>query len=138
MKAKTDLEQIEQAMDTGTVSAGLKKLCPERRKSMANVLDKIRDSLLEARKKGISFRRLAEYLREQKIPVSEFTLRRYLGGTSRRRVRRKASPPSQPGPVAETPPKFTTPAIPSWKKPLPPGEPVRKLPPRLLQRNKSL
>jgi hypothetical protein len=92
MKKQADLEQIERAIEARTVAEGLQKLEPKRRKSMADLLEKIRGPLMQSRQKGVSFRALSDYLREQGIRVSIFTLQRFLSaGTKVRKRSRKAS-----------------------------------------------
>lgn len=131
---------------------------PGRPKIMAGRLEGIREALLKARAKGVSFRALSRLFRENGKPVSDFTLRRYVGewtGEGRKRRKRKVrSSQVKTAPVATQEPtpearklpprlahrlkfneekKQASEPLPSWKKPLSPEE--RKLPPRLGRKN---
>lgn len=125
-----DLEQVEKAVDFSMIGKGLAELSGvvfKRRKTIADLLEKVKPELVQAHKRGVSFGQLAEYLRGQGIPVSVTSLRNYLnvqsGGKKgrRRHVRRspqtafkkspKEAPKVTPGDVDGTP-------RPAWKKPL--------------------
>lgn len=121
------------------LAGGLEKLQPRARKRKAEQLERIREALLKARAKGVSFRALSRFFRENEVVVSEKTLRRYVrewtgAGETRRvhRVRRKRKPILLP--VEKVSSSLPTPR-PSWKKSIPPEELNRKSAPRLARKN---
>ena len=82
MKAQINVEELERTIDFETVS---KKLLGrsesggfKRRKTVAALLDRVRDALLKARESGAGVAALSAFLRDSGIPVSEATLRQYL------------------------------------------------------------
>jgi hypothetical protein len=148
MKTRTQIQNIEKAMDTNSIIHGIQNLLPRRRSNMSDILDKIRDSLIEARRRGVSYTALAEFLSSQNIPVTDFTLRRYLsayvGKTRPTRCSKKDRSTLPKEDVTQT--KVQTyqgkesisqsASEPAWKKPLSEADQSqRRLPPRLRNRN---
>jgi hypothetical protein len=92
MKPKPNWNEIEERTDFGSVSEKLTQFGASgagRRKTVNDLLDKVKDALLEARSNGASYRALAAFLNSNGLPVSEPTLRQYL------RTRCVTSPPSR-------------------------------------------
>ena len=99
---KLDIEEIEGRVDFESVSSRLESLSQSgelrRRKTMADLLDRVRPALLKARENKVSFSALADFLKENGIPVSEPTLRQYLQKLPgrkkpRKRSKRRVKPP---------------------------------------------
>ena len=96
MKTTTKMEELERSVDFESVgkrlldwteSGGFK--C---RKTVADLLDKVKGALLKARESGASFAALTSFLRECGIPVSEATLRQYVRAQSgSKKLRRKSA-----------------------------------------------
>ena len=123
MKTTAKMEELERSIDFEIVSKRLLALTESggfrRRKTVADLLDKVKGALLKARESGASFAALTAFLRECGIPVSEVTLRQYVraqGGS--KRLRRKtvvksvaepaAAPTAEPKPIAETKARIET------------------------------
>lgn len=84
MKTRVNFEELENRIDFENVSNRLVTLAKngglKRKKTIADLLDKVKPALLQARENKVSFGALTEFLRESGIPVSEPTLRQYLRG----------------------------------------------------------
>ena len=99
---KLNIGEIEGRVDFESVSSRLEELVENgefrKKKTMADLLNPVREALLKARESKVSFVALAKYLNESGIPVSEPTLRQYLqkfpGGKKRRK--RRVKPPVKP------------------------------------------
>jgi hypothetical protein len=81
MKPKPNWSEIEGRIDFGSVNQKLAQFATSgagRRKTVAGLLDKVKDALIQARSHGVSYRALAAFLNESGLPVSEPTLRQYL------------------------------------------------------------
>ena len=105
MKTTAKMEELERSIDFESVSKRLLDLTEnggfKRRKTVADLLDKVKGALLKARESGASFAALTAFLRECGIPVSEATLRQYLraqGGS--KKLRRKSAFKSVTEPAA--------------------------------------
>ena len=102
MKSKPNWSEIEGRIDFGQVSQKLTQFAASgagRRKTVVDLLDKVKDALMQARSNGASYRAMATFLNESGLPVSEPTLRQYLktqGGGKRPRARNTASNRSEP------------------------------------------
>ena len=106
MKTAAKMEELERSIDFEIVSKRLLALTESggfrRRKTVADLLDKVKGALLKARESGASFAALTAFLRECGIPVSEATLRQYVraqGGS--KKLRRKTAAKSVNAPKAE-------------------------------------
>jgi hypothetical protein len=90
---KLDIAAIEAQVDFESVSSRLESLAQSgelrKRKSVSDLLDRVRPALLKARESKVSFVALAAYLNENGIPVSEPTLRQYLQKLPGRKKPRK-------------------------------------------------
>lgn len=93
MNKKLDIGEIESRIDFESVSSRLESLAQSgelrKKKTMADLLDRVRPALLKARESKVSFVALATYLNENGIPVSEPTLRQYLQKLPGRKKPRK-------------------------------------------------
>jgi hypothetical protein len=82
MKERANYAEIEQKVDFQSLSKRLNALTENdnhRRKTVFDVLDKVRDDIISARRKRkVSYHVLAKELTGAGIPVSEPTLRKYL------------------------------------------------------------
>jgi hypothetical protein len=90
MKPKPDWSAIETRIDFNSVSQKLAQFTTSgagRRKTASVLLDKVKDALIQARSNGASYRALAAFLNESGLPVSEPTLRQYLGAQGAGKVR---------------------------------------------------
>lgn len=117
MNKKLDIAAIEARVDFESVSSRLESLAQSgelrKRKTVSDLLDRVRPALLKARENKVSFVALAAYLNESGIPVSEATLRQYLQkfpGVKKRSKRTKGrvkspvkTPPLPPQNTQETP-----------------------------------
>jgi hypothetical protein len=113
MKAKVNVEELEKKIDFESVSNRLIQLSENgglnRRKTITDLLDKVKPALEQARERKVSFAALTQFLKESGIPVSEPTLRQYLKGAvtakpkkkAKRAVAPKATPKSTPEVKAE-------------------------------------
>jgi hypothetical protein len=109
VKAKPNWNELEACLDFASIDQKLRNLITsgklKRKKSASDLLDKVKDALIQARANGVSFAALAAFLKENEVPVSEPTLRHYLRaqGVSKRVRRRKTNSQSAgnlPSPVA--------------------------------------
>lgn len=107
---KKDIAKIESTLDFESVSQKLEKLADSgelrRRKTVADLLDKVKPALMKARENKVPFSALATFLKESGIPVSEPTLRQYMNALpeakkTRKHPAKKTAPPAKP--VAEPP-----------------------------------
>ena len=105
MKTAMKMEELERSIDFESVSKRLFDLTESggfrRRKTVADLLDKVKGALLKARESGASFAALTAFLRECGILVSEATLRQYVraqGGS--KKPRRKIAAKSVAEPTA--------------------------------------
>jgi hypothetical protein len=112
MKTKVNVHELEQSIDFEAVGKKLLDLAEsggfKRRKTVADLLDKVQEALLKAREGGVSFRALTAFLQESGIPVSEPTLRQYLhaqGGSKKPRRKTAAKPAATPKPSGEMKPQ---------------------------------
>lgn len=106
---KTNWNEIEGRVNFGDVSSKLAEFTSSgagRRKTVGDLLDKVKDALLKAYKEGSSYRALAAFLKGNGLPVSEPTLRHYLHGHGAGKPRRK---------VAAKPMMKSTPVKPAGK-----------------------
>ncbi len=90
MKSKPNWSEIEGRIDFGSVNQKLAQFATSgagRRKTVADLLDKVKDALIQARSNGASYRALAAFLKESGLPVSEPTLRQYLSAQGAGKVR---------------------------------------------------
>ena len=145
MNKKRDIEKIVSTVDFESVSRKLETLAESgelrRRKTVSDLLDKVRPALLRARENRVPFTALAAFLRESGIPVSEPTLRQYINAQSggkkpaRKRPRRASEVASE---AARKPAKdaAATKAVkPAAAAAEAPASEGRKLPPRLARRS---
>ena len=113
MKTTAKMEELERSIDFESVGKRLFALTESggfrRRKTVADLLDKVKGALLKARENGASFAALTAFLRECGIPVSEATLRQYVRaqGVSKKprrktAVKSVAEPAAAPKPFGET------------------------------------
>jgi hypothetical protein len=136
MKPKPDWSAIETRLDFNSVSQKLTQFASSgggRRKTVADLLDKVKDALIQARSNGASYRALAAFLNESGLPVSEPTLRQYLNAQGAGKVRAARAhakkPTAKPSassvqPSRETPaPKPETPAQPPQQSSAPAAAP---------------
>jgi len=107
---KTNWNEIESRINFGEVSNKLAEFTASgagRRKTVGNLLDKVKDALLKAHSEGSSYRALAVFLKGNGLPVSEPTLRQYLrshgAGKPRRKVTAKSAVKSTPVKPASKP-----------------------------------
>jgi hypothetical protein len=96
MSAKPNVEELDAKLDFNLINKNLTNLIETgklpRRKRMADLLDKVKDALLRARAAGASFAALAATLKDQGLPVTEPTLRKYLNDqTHSNRTRKRKS-----------------------------------------------
>lgn len=79
---KKDIAKIERTLDFESVSQKLETLAESgelrRRKTVADLLDKVKPALMKARENKVPFSALAAFLKDNGIPVSEPTLRQYM------------------------------------------------------------
>ena len=119
MKTAMKMEELERSIDFESVSKRLFDLTESggfrRRKTVADLLDKVKGALLKARESGASFAALTAFLRECGIPVSEATLRQYVRAQDgSKKPRRKtagksvAEPAAAPNPFGETKARIET------------------------------
>ena len=139
MRTKIDFEKIEKGLDFEAVSRNLETLTAsgglKRRKTVSDLLDKVKPALVKARENKVSFQALTEFLISSGIPVSEPTLRQYLSAGKKNKKRRsnlgvkleKKSmvTVSSVSPVSSEPKTSMT------------LDPVKKLPPRLARREQK-
>jgi len=82
MKPTMKVEELEQSIDFESVSKRLLELTAsggfKRKRTVADLLDNVREALLKARESGVSFPALTAFLQESGIPVSQATLRQYV------------------------------------------------------------
>jgi hypothetical protein len=129
IEQKLDFETLSKNLDTLTASGGLK-----RRKSVHDLLDKIKPALLRARENRVSLEALTKYLVTSGIPISEPTLRLYLSeakaGKSKKKVKKSDTMLSN---------RVTSPIESVTITPPPSIEtnPAKKTPPRLARREKT-
>jgi len=124
LNRKLDIEKIESTLDFKSVNEKLETLSQSgtlrRRKTVSDLLDKIKPSLLIARANKVPFKALAKFLTESGIPVSEPTLRQYIHAQrpspkrTRKPRQRVASPP--PGSESGEP---TCESAPHWRSKIP-------------------
>ncbi len=147
MKNGTRIEEMEKAVNFAAVNEKLLKLVEsgelKRKKTLADILDKVKESLDRARQKGVSMIVLANFLKESGIKVSEGSLRNYFknretGDTRKHwKKREKKKKKDSQNASKQTFQSHTTTASPavrlSWKTPLTQEE--HPLPPRLARRN---
>jgi len=96
MKPAMKVEELEQSIDFERVNKRLLELTAsggfKRRKTVADLLDKVKEALLKARESGVSFPALSAFLQESGIPVSQATLRQYVRAqTAGKKPRRKSA-----------------------------------------------
>lgn len=96
MSTKPNVEELDAKLDFNLINKNLTNLIETgklpRRKRMADLLDKVKDALLRARAAGASFAALAATLKDQGLPVTEPTLRKYLNEqTHSNRTRKRKS-----------------------------------------------
>jgi hypothetical protein len=138
MRTKVNFEEIEQRLDFEALSKNLDQLTAsgglKRRKSVHDLLDKMKPALLRARENRVSLEALTKYLVTSGIPISEPTLRLYLseakGGKSKKKATKndtklstRVTSPTEPVTVTEKPSTETN--------------PPKKTPPRLARREKT-
>jgi hypothetical protein len=100
MKQKPNWSEIESRTDFGSVNLKLEQFATSgagRRKTVADLLDKVNDALLQARGSGVSYRALAAFLKENGMPVSEPLLRQYLRRHGANKTRATRAPAGKPG-----------------------------------------
>ncbi len=89
MRVKINVEELEGKIDFESVSSRLVELAEsgelKKRKTVADLLDRVRPALEQAREKKVSFAALADFLVQSGIPVSEPTLRQYLQGWAKKK-----------------------------------------------------
>ena len=105
MKTAMKMEELERRIDFESVSKRLLDLTESggfrRRKTVGDLLDKVKEALLKARENGASFAALTAFLRECGIPVSEATLRQYVRTqVGSKKLRRKTAAKSVTEPAA--------------------------------------
>jgi hypothetical protein len=115
MKTKLDIAALEHSIDFQAVTEKLDNLSAsgsrKRRKSVTDLLDKVRPALLRARQNKVSLAALTASLQESGLSVSEATLRRYLHAhDARHKTRhRKIKVAPLPGqPAVALPPKTSS------------------------------
>ena len=95
MRAAVNIEELEKKIDFESVSSRLMQLSENgglnRRKTITDLLDKVKPALEQAREKKVSFAALTQFLKESGIPVSEPTLRQYLRGVGNLQTTSKLS-----------------------------------------------
>ena len=112
MKTTAKMEALERSIDFESVGKRLLALTEsggfKRRKTVTDLLDKVKGALIKARESGASFAALTSFLRECGIPVSEATLRQYARAQrGSKKLRRKiaaksvAEPAAAPKPFGE-------------------------------------
>lgn len=93
MKEKPNYDEIESRVDFKTLAGRLNALSEKdnrQRKTVFDVLDKVREEILSARqKRKVSYCVLAKELTAAGIPVSEPTLRKYIHAQGIAKKRRK-------------------------------------------------
>jgi hypothetical protein len=112
MKTKINFEELEKTIDFESVGKKLLGLAESgglnRRKTVADLLDKVREALLKTRETGVGVAALSAFLRESGIPVSEATLRQYLrthGGGKKTRRKSTTKPAAASKPSSEAQPQ---------------------------------
>ena len=113
MKTTAKMDELERSIDFESVGKRLLDLTESggfrRRRTVSDLLDKVKGALLKARESGASFAALTAFFRECGIPVSEATLRQYVraqGGS--KKPRRKIAARSVAAPAAEPAAETTT------------------------------
>jgi len=104
---KTNWNEIESRINFGEVSNKLAEFTISgagRRKTVGDLLDKVKDALLKAHSEGSSYRALAAFLKSNGLPVSEPTLRKYLRSHGAGKPRKKVTV----RPAAKTTPSKST------------------------------
>ena len=126
MRAKLNVEELEKKIDFESVSNRLLTLSEhgelKRRKTIADLLDKVRPALEQARERKVSFAALTQFLSESGIPVSEPTLRQYLRGIAKKKGRKKTKSKIVPAPEHKSPELVAE-------------SPTQQRPPRLARKN---
>ena len=95
MKTKTNWDEIESKLNFASIDQQLRELVTKgklnRRRSVSDLLDKVKDALIAARNQGASFAALSAFLKDNGLPVSEPTLRHYVRkqNAAGRPIRRK-------------------------------------------------
>jgi hypothetical protein len=100
MKSKPNWSEIEGRIDFGSVNQKLAQFAMSgagRRKTVTDLLEKVKDALIQARSNGVSYRALAAFLKESGLPVSEPTLRQYLSAQGASKVRAGRAHAKKPG-----------------------------------------
>jgi len=92
MKQKPNWNEIESRIDFDAVSNKLTEFSASgagRRKTVADLLHKVKDAILKARSEGASYRALTAFLNNSGLPISEPTLRQYLRshGAAKRKIK---------------------------------------------------
>ncbi len=102
MKTQINVEELERTIDFESVGKRLLGLAENggfgRRKTVAALLDRVRDALLKPRESGAGVAALSAFLRDSGIPVSEATLRQYLRTHGGSKKRHAGNPPPNPKP----------------------------------------
>jgi len=91
---KTNWNEIANRMNFDDFSSKLAEFTSSgagRRKTVGDLLDKVKDALLKAHSEGSSYRALAAFLKGNGLPVSEPTLRHYLRGQGAGKPRKKVA-----------------------------------------------
>ncbi len=99
MKVKPNWNELEARLDFASLDQKLRNLIAsgqlKRTKTASDLLDKVKDALIQARAKGVSIATLAAFLKENGLPVSEPTLRHYLRAQGVKKRMRRTKPHSQ-------------------------------------------
>jgi hypothetical protein len=144
MRTKVDFAEIEKGLDFDALSRNLETLTTsgglKRRKTVSDLLDKVKPALEKARDNKVSFQALTEFLVSSGIPVSEPTLRQYLSAGKKSKKKRnnpgvklEKKPEAQPKPEPQKPVVTVSPV-----SPVSSSEPsAKKLPPRLARREQK-
>lgn len=107
MRTNINIEELEKKLDFRSLNQKLLNQLETGgftpRKTVANLLDNVADTLIKARNRNISFKALAEFLKQNGLPVSEGRLRDYLHSKGVAKQKRQPRPTQRPRTTATMP-----------------------------------
>ena len=127
IEGKINFNEVSQKLTAFTASGG------GRRKTVHDLLEKVKEPLLQARSNGASYQALSAFLKASGLPISEASLRQYLNAQGAgKRVRAKRSASKRAEPTAHLPPESQSPKRePAQPQPVQPAQPASVVAPKL-------
>ena len=114
IEGKINFNEVSQKLTAFTASGG------GRRKTVHDLLEKVKEPLLQARSNGASYQALSAFLKASGLPVSEASLRQYLNAQGAgKRVRAKRAASKRADPSAQLPPESPSPKAEPSSQPQP-------------------